>query len=129
MESFVKKEEMVAYVDQAIAKLRDEFLMLIKRLEEVVNLKADTEDLVRLEQQILAKLEEIVQALMKQFANKQETKKALIYLEQKVNQLFLFLEGGEREGDGLIVKKPWSCISCDKELERFKGQLGEYRGW
>jgi len=23
----------------------------------------------------------------------------------------------------------WSCASCDKELDKFKGNLGDYRGW
>lgn len=40
-------------------------------------------------------------------------------------------DGGNKEADGLFAKKPllWSCASCDKELDKFKGQLGDYKGW
>ena len=40
-------------------------------------------------------------------------------------------DGGQKEGDGLFTKKPllWSCASCDKDLDKFKGNLGDYRGW
>jgi len=32
-------------------------------------------------------------------------------------------DGGNKEADGLFAKKPllWSCASCDKELDKFKG--------
>lgn len=74
---------------------------------------------------MLLKLEEIVEALVKQLANKQETKKALIYLESKINQIINYFEGdqGHKDGEGLFVKRPylWSCASCDKDLEKFNG--------
>lgn len=40
-------------------------------------------------------------------------------------------EGGSKDAEGLFAKKqlPWSCASCDKELDKFKGQLGDFRGW
>lgn len=43
-------------------------------------------------------------------------------MEKKINQIYMMLnKGGERDGDGLIVKRPllWSCISCDKDLNKF----------
>lgn len=69
-----------------------------------------------------------------QLANKKETKKALIYLESKINEIFIMLEGeqgGKKDGDGLFVKRPliWSCASCDKDLDKFKGNLGDFRAW
>ena len=33
--------------------------------------------------------------------------------------------------DGLLAKKQlgWSCASCDKELDKYKGQLGDFINW
>ncbi len=34
------------------------------------------------------------------------------------------------DGDALAVKKSlWSCISCDKDLDKYQGKLGDYKGW
>lgn len=41
MELFVKKDDMVIYVTEAIGKLRDEILILLKRIDDALNLKAD----------------------------------------------------------------------------------------
>lgn len=44
----------------------------------------------------------------------------------------MILEGdGAKEQDSLFVKKPlnWSCASCDKDLEKYKGQLGDFKNW
>jgi hypothetical protein len=72
----------------------------------------------------LEKLDEVAGALLKKLADKSDTKKALIYLEKKINQLYMMLNKGgegERNGDGLLVKRPlfWSCIACDKDLNKF----------
>lgn len=69
---------------------------------------------------------------MKKCADKNETKKALIFLEKKINQIFVFVFGEKGKGnDELFVKRPlfWSCASCDKDLDKFKGRLGNYRSW
>lgn len=72
-----------------------------------------------------------MQALVKQLANKQESKRALIYLENKINSVVMMLEGDgkQADGEGCFTKKPISCASCDKDLEKFKGTLGDYKGW
>ena len=32
--------------------------------------------------------------------------------------------------NGLFIKKSlWSCASCDKEIDKMDGKLGEYRNW
>lgn len=78
------KEEMLAILEPKLKALRDELLRLIEELKNKLDRKADVDDLAKVESNFLSKLEEVVQALIKQLANKQETKKALIYLEQKV---------------------------------------------
>ena len=39
--------------------------------------------------------------------------------------------GGQKDGEGLFVKRQllWSCASCDKELDKFKGNLGDFKAW
>ena len=59
----------------------------MKQVTTDISKKAVFEDLVKVEQNMLLKLEEVVGAMLKSLANKNETKKALIYLESKV--LFL----------------------------------------
>lgn len=38
---------------------------------------------------------------------------------------------GGNENDGLLVKRPmlWSCISCDKSLDKYGGKMGDYKNW
>ncbi len=59
---------------------------------------------------------------MKKLANKEDTKKALLYLEKKITELYLLINPDEKnkgELDALLVKRPlfWSCVSCDKDLD------------
>ena len=44
----------------------------------------------------------------------------------------MLLEGeGMKDSEGLLVKKQllWSCASCDKDLDKFKGNLGDFKAW
>lgn len=57
---------------------------------------------------------------MKKLANKDDTKKALAYLEKKITELYLMVtpeEKNKNDLDGLLVKRPlfWSCVTCDKD--------------
>lgn len=89
--------------------------------------KISFDDLWKSEALILEKLDEVAGALLKKLADKGDTKKALIYLEKKINQLYILItkEGGNMKGanedDGLLTKKPlfWSCLSCEKGLDNF----------
>lgn len=45
------------------------------------------DDIMKSEQAIFEKLDEITKALLKRLADKQETKKTLIYLDKRVNNL------------------------------------------
>ena len=82
------------------------------------------DDLLVYQQKIFQKIDEIVGALVKQLANKNETKKALFYLEKKITELYMLInpEGKDKaELENLLSKKPlfWSCVSCDKDLEQY----------
>jgi len=74
------------YVDKRINQLRDELLKLIQALRNDLNDKASLQDLYKSEALILHKVDEVTEAILgKCAADKKDTKKALIYLEKKVN--------------------------------------------
>ncbi|CAD8100068.1 unnamed protein product [Paramecium primaurelia] len=132
IDGVVTREDLLALFEPKLKQVRDELSKQIEELRIKLEKKAELEDLEKLQNDLVSRLEEVVQALIKQLANKSETKKALIYLEQRINQIFMMLEGegGSKDQEGLFAKKQlWSCASCDKELDKFKGQLGDYRGW
>lgn len=68
----------------------------------------------------------------KRFAEKSETKRALQSLESRIHAL-LEVSGGIRNGeDAMIARKPlggWSCLSCEKQLEKLKGRMASYQPW
>lgn len=68
-----------------IKKLRDEIFELIGSLKEELDKKISFDDLWKSEALILEKLDEVAGALLKKLADKGDTKKALIYLEKKIN--------------------------------------------
>ena len=131
----IDQTQLKKMIDEAIKKLRDELLGLIQGLQKQCDKKMGSEDdLLGYQQKIFQKIDEIVGALVKQLANKNETKKALFYLEKKITELYMLInpEGKDKaELENLLSKKPlfWSCVSCDKDLEQYQGRLGDYRNW
>ena len=74
----------------------------------------------------MERINEIVKALTKQLADKNDTKKALKLLERQLKNLYdLFISRGgaghnhENEDDAMFTKKPlggMSCASCEKDI-------------
>ncbi|CAK63000.1 unnamed protein product (macronuclear) [Paramecium tetraurelia] len=132
IESIVTKDELFQTFDPKIKQVRDEIQKVGDETQLSIDRKADAQEVKDLNQAFLDQLQKVVTELIKTLANKQETKKALIYLEQKINQIFMILEGdGSKDQDSLFAKKPlsWSCASCDKDLDKYKGQLGDFKNW
>jgi len=81
------------------------------------------------------RLNEIVKALTKQFADKGETKKAFKAHERQLKNLYglLMSKGhGENEEDAMFSKKPLgglSCASCEKDLVNMMGKKVEFMPW
>ena len=78
----------------------------------------------QLEKDTMERMNDIVKALTKQLADKNETKKALKLLEKQIKNLYDLImanrgkEGGH-EDDAMFARKPlggWSCASCEKGL-------------
>lgn len=81
----VTLEQVRQLIDEEINKLRDELMALIEALRAALDKKADAEDLWKSEAALLEKLDQIAGALMKRSqADKNDTKKALMFLEKKV---------------------------------------------
>lgn len=79
MDNYGITEELV---DEKIRKCKEELLNLLKALKEE---KVSFDDLWKSEAVILEKVDEVAGALLKKLADKGDTKKALVYLEKKIN--------------------------------------------
>lgn len=107
----------------------------MKEVQDSLNLKLEEADLKPLEQSILERINDIVKALTKQFADKAETKKALKLLERQIRNLYeMFMSrGGHDENeDAMFSKKPlggMSCASCEKDLINMYGKKVDYMPW
>ena len=100
-----------------------------------MNAKADRGDLEELEKTMMNRLNDIITALTKQFADKAETKKALKLLERQLKNLYdLFMSKGgyNNEEEAMFSKKPlggFSCASCEKDLINLHGKKVEFMPW
>lgn len=84
----------------------------------------------------MERINEIVKALTKQLADKNDTKKALKLLERQLKNLYdLFMSrGGQQanEDDAMFTKKPlggMSCASCEKDVVNLYGKKADYLPW
>jgi len=88
-----------------------------------------------MESTIMLRLNDIVAALSKQFADKAETKKALKLLERQLKNLYdLFMSKGQNptDEDAMFNKKHlcgYSCASCEKDLVNLYGKKVEFMPW
>jgi truncated hemoglobin YjbI len=62
--------------------MKNEFAKWLKEMQDALNSKADNDALINLERLFMERLNEIVKALTKQLADKNDTKKALKLLER-----------------------------------------------
>jgi hypothetical protein len=128
--------EKVGGLRKDLDRLRDEFAKWVKEMQDSLNGKADIEALTNLERIIMDRLSELIKALTKQFADKNETKKALKLLERQLKNLYdLFMSKGgvnENEDDAMFTKKPlggMSCASCEKDIINLQGRKADYLPW
>jgi len=110
---------------------KNEFSRWLKDFQDSLNNKADIETVKALEQSLLDRLNEIVKALGKQFADKADTRKALKLLEKNLKNMYdLFMnKGNDQEDDAMFTKKPlggMSCASCAKDVVDMYGKRVDY---
>lgn len=102
-----------------------------KDLEDALMKKANIEDLKALEDFLKGKLLELASEFAKKYAEKIETKRALVYLEKLIKDHDTFKAIPEGD-DAMLARKPlggWSCASCQKELEKLAGKVAPYQHW
>ena len=113
---------------------KKEFSRWIKEMQDQLNQKTDIETVKALENSLLERLNEIVKALSKQFADKNDTRKALKLLEKNLKNMYdLFInKGGDNEEDAMFTSKPLggnSCASCAKNVINLYGRRSDYLPW
>ena len=114
--------ERIANLENELLALKDEFAQWSKQLMDDMRLKADIDTVKALEQSLMDRLNEIVKQLSKQFADKNDTRKALKLLEKNLKNmydLFMSKQGNDNEDDAMFTKKPLggtSCASCAKDV-------------
>jgi hypothetical protein len=107
----------------------------MKDMQDALNGKADISALNELEKLLQDRLNEIVKALTKQFADRAETKKALKLHERQLKNMYSLMMNkghGENEEDAMFSKKPLgglSCASCEKDLVNMMGKKVEFMPW
>lgn len=50
-------------------------------------------------------------------------------LDNRLQSVIAFLQNSIGEDDALLVKKQWTCISCDKQQEKYNGKIGQHLNW
>ena len=125
----------LANLENELINFRNEFARWAKDTQDTLNMKADIDTVKALEQSLLDRLNEIVKALSKQFADKNDTRKALKLLEKNLKNLYdLFMSKGghENEDDAMFTTKPLggtSCASCTKDVINLQGKRVDNLPW
>jgi hypothetical protein len=54
----------------------------------------------------------------------------MIYnVDGKLQFVVNFLQATATDDDASVVKKNWTCISCDKNVEKFNTKIGQHLNW
>jgi hypothetical protein len=107
----------------------------VKEVQDGLNGKVDIESLQNLDKMIMDRINEIVKGLIKQLADKNDTKKALKLLERQLQNLYNLIMSkgnGANEDDAMFTKKPLggsSCASCEKDIINLQGRKVDYLAW
>lgn len=128
-------ERKVDNLNNDFKKLNNEIIKEIKNHQDQINGKADYSQLDELRDHLLSKIDDLLRGF-KQFADKNETKKALKNLEKQLKNLYDLvmsrLQGGADEDDAMFSKKPlggFSCASCEKNLINLNSRPPEHYSW
>lgn len=108
-------ERKVNQLGQDFQKFNRELINEIKNHQDQINGKVDHNQLDELREELLNKIEDLLRGF-KQFADKNETKKALKNLEKQLKNLYDLvmsrLQPGNDEDDAMFSKKPLGGFSC-----------------
>ena len=85
--------------------MKNDFSHWIKEFQDNLNVKADIETVKTLGASLEEKIDEVIKALQKQFADKGDTRKALKLLEKNLKHMYdLFINKGnnDQEDDAMF---------------------------
>lgn len=114
---------------------RDEANRNLDQLNAEMPQKADKKDLKDLEHRLMLKLEDMIQQILNNFANKDDVTKRFAQLSKKLRELMELLAkqgAAPTEDDAMFSKKhlgPLACASCEKNLVNMYGQAADYHVW
>lgn len=116
-------------------EFKKETINMLAELQDQLNNKVDYDKLKELEDKLLGILEDRIRQLIKQLADKNETKKNLKMLEKQLKNLldvFMQKQNSPDEENAMFSKKPlggFSCASCEKNLINLQNKPPEYFNW
>ena len=128
-------EDKLKSLESDLKGFNNEIVKEIKNHQDQINGKADYSQLDELRDSLLSKIDDLLRGF-KQFADKNETKKALKNLEKQLKNLYDLvmskMHSGADEDDAMFSKKPlggFSCASCEKNLINLNGRAPEHYSW
>lgn len=130
-------EHKVNQLDTDFKKFNNEIIKEIKNHQDQINGKTDYSQLEELKEFLLGKIDELVRGF-KQFADKNETKKALKNLEKQLKNLYDLVmskaggTGNPDEDDAMFSKKHlwgFSCASWEKNLLNLCSRPPDHYPW
>lgn len=128
-------EDKLKSLEHDLKGFNNEIVKEIKNHQDQINGKADYSQLDELRDSLLSKIDDLLRGF-KQFADKNETKKALKNLEKQLKNLYDLvmskMQSGADEDDAMFSKKPlggFSCASCEKNLINLNGRAPEHYSW
>lgn len=107
-------EKRMDEIENDFKKFNNEIVKEIKNHQDQINGKADYAQLEELKDFLLGKIDDLLRGF-KQFADKNDTKKALKNLEKQLKNLYDLVMSklrGEEEDDAMFSKKPLGGFSC-----------------
>jgi len=112
--------------------LQDSFAHWTKTFQDELNNKADKTALEELENAIMMRINDIVAALTKQFADKAQNAKEHKLLERQLKNLYdlMMSKGQTPENDDAMFSKKhlcgYNCASCEKNLVDLYGKRVQF---
>ena len=130
-------EEFKTQIIKEFTNVNDNFNHLRKLIDNILDSlknKASFKDIKALEDDILAKIEDLKLTNTKKYAERVETIKNIKYLDQQIKQIIqYYIKKNDKDSNNwLIAKKPLNgnlCASCESYLGELKDNNTNYIPW
>ena len=131
-------EDFLKVNKEKINKIMDELDNINNQIKEIKNIlqnKANNEELSELREFLTNKLEEIINESTKKFSDKEDTSKYLKYLEEQIKNLYTSLKSktdSHLPENWLLATKPitgFSCAACESYIGDLKTEKERYIPW